>query len=247
MFNAKELDEESGMYYYEARYYNPPTFISRDPHFEKYPTFSPYAYCYNNPVNVIDPTGKDGIVTVNEETQTLTVTAVYFVQTVPYEGRPNSAYTSEEVAAMEQTINGILNNANHKVTEGEYAGYSVQFNLKFRDGGDAISMENSANNEKHDGIPIGNTFQKGDEKLYKQFIPTSEGVVGGFVSDYNRVAMNEKHDGSRNRIHELFHTFFFNRDNELYGIGSYLRFDRPNQDDINILINNPRLPKVKSQ
>ncbi|MFA7103325.1 MAG: hypothetical protein WC142_09050, partial [Bacteroidales bacterium] len=34
-FNAKELDEENGMYYYSARYYAPPTFISRDPMFEK--------------------------------------------------------------------------------------------------------------------------------------------------------------------------------------------------------------------
>jgi RHS repeat-associated protein len=59
MFNAKELDEESGMYYYEARYYAPPTFISRDPLFEKYPTISPYAYCSNNPVNRIDPSGMD--------------------------------------------------------------------------------------------------------------------------------------------------------------------------------------------
>jgi RHS repeat-associated protein len=59
MFNAKELDEESGMYYYEARYYAPPSFISRDPHFESYPTMSPYAYCANNPVKYIDPTGMD--------------------------------------------------------------------------------------------------------------------------------------------------------------------------------------------
>ena len=58
-FNAKELDEETGFYYYEARYYAPPVFISRDPLFEKYPTFSPYAYCVNNPVKYIDPDGMD--------------------------------------------------------------------------------------------------------------------------------------------------------------------------------------------
>jgi len=51
------LDEENGMYYYSARYYAPPTFISRDPMFEKYPSISPYTYCGNNPVNKIDPTG----------------------------------------------------------------------------------------------------------------------------------------------------------------------------------------------
>jgi RHS repeat-associated protein len=58
-FNAKELDEENGMYYYSARYYAPPTFISRDPMFEKYPSISPYTYCSNNPINRIDPSGED--------------------------------------------------------------------------------------------------------------------------------------------------------------------------------------------
>jgi len=61
MFNAKELDEESNMYYYSARYYAPPTFISRDPLFEKYPWESPYTYCGNNPVIYIDPNGREKI------------------------------------------------------------------------------------------------------------------------------------------------------------------------------------------
>ena len=58
-FNAKELDEETGMYYFEARYMAPPTFISRDPLFEKYPTFSPYTYCANNPIKYVDPDGRE--------------------------------------------------------------------------------------------------------------------------------------------------------------------------------------------
>jgi RHS repeat-associated protein len=58
MFNAKELDEENGMYYYEARYYAPPTFISRDPLFEKYLTLSPYAYCANNSLKYVDSDGR---------------------------------------------------------------------------------------------------------------------------------------------------------------------------------------------
>jgi RHS repeat-associated protein len=57
MFNAKELDEESGMYYYEARYYAPPVFISRDPLFEVKPWMNPYAYCSNSPVMRVDPSG----------------------------------------------------------------------------------------------------------------------------------------------------------------------------------------------
>lgn len=56
-FNAKELDEETGMYYYEARYYAPPTFISRDPLMNEKPWLTPYHYCSNNPVGRVDPSG----------------------------------------------------------------------------------------------------------------------------------------------------------------------------------------------
>lgn len=43
--------------------YLPPEVIGMqpDPHCEKYYSVSPYAYAFNNPVNVIDPNGKDGI------------------------------------------------------------------------------------------------------------------------------------------------------------------------------------------
>ena len=64
-FNAKELDEETGMYYYEARYYKPPVFTSRDPMFEKYFWTTPYAYCANNPVKYVDPSGCDIIPTLS--------------------------------------------------------------------------------------------------------------------------------------------------------------------------------------
>ena len=59
-FNAKELDSETGFYYYGARYYNPRLSIwnSVDPLAEKYPSWSPYAYCGNNPINYIDPDGR---------------------------------------------------------------------------------------------------------------------------------------------------------------------------------------------
>ncbi|MCZ8319768.1 MAG: RHS repeat-associated core domain-containing protein [Silanimonas sp.] len=58
-FNGKELDEETGLYYYGARYYDPKVsiWLSVDPLAEKFPNWSPYSYCFNNPSNWIDPTG----------------------------------------------------------------------------------------------------------------------------------------------------------------------------------------------
>ena len=59
-FNAKELDGETGNYYYGARYYHPVwgIWLGVDPLAEKYPSISPYAYVANNPINAIDPDGR---------------------------------------------------------------------------------------------------------------------------------------------------------------------------------------------
>ena len=58
--NAKEFDEETGMYYYGARYYEPrlSLWMSTDPLEEDYPNLSAYGYCHNNPIILYDPDGK---------------------------------------------------------------------------------------------------------------------------------------------------------------------------------------------
>ena len=60
-FNGKELDEETGLYYYGARYMNPRLSIwyATDPMQEKYPNISSYAYCAGNPVILFDYNGKE--------------------------------------------------------------------------------------------------------------------------------------------------------------------------------------------
>ena len=58
-FNGKELDEETGFYYYGARYYDPKIslWLSVDPLAEKRMGLSPYNFVQNNPLNRIDPDG----------------------------------------------------------------------------------------------------------------------------------------------------------------------------------------------
>ena len=69
LFNAKEFDEETGMYYYGARYYEPRLclWMACDSETELYPNISGYAYCLNNPVKLKDPDGNHVEVTLNEE------------------------------------------------------------------------------------------------------------------------------------------------------------------------------------
>ena len=63
LFNAKELDNETGLYYYGARYLDPTgaMWLSVDPLFEKYAGMSPYNYCAGNPIVRIEVDGKDWI------------------------------------------------------------------------------------------------------------------------------------------------------------------------------------------
>ena len=60
-FNGKEKDDETGYSYYGARYYTDrlSIWLSVDPLADKYPHLSPYAYCANNPVMYVDPTGME--------------------------------------------------------------------------------------------------------------------------------------------------------------------------------------------
>ena len=60
-FCAKEKDEESGYLYLGARYYIPDIsiFPTCDPMSDKYPSLTPYNYCANNPLRLIDPNGME--------------------------------------------------------------------------------------------------------------------------------------------------------------------------------------------
>ncbi|WP_455077997.1 RHS repeat-associated core domain-containing protein [Prevotella histicola] len=58
-FNGKEMDEETGLYYYGARYMDPMASIwyGVDPLAEKYANNSSYTYCLDNPIRWIDRKG----------------------------------------------------------------------------------------------------------------------------------------------------------------------------------------------
>ncbi len=60
-FSAKERDPETGYSYFGSRYYSSDlsVWLSVDPQAAKYPSLSPYTYCANNPVRLVDPNGED--------------------------------------------------------------------------------------------------------------------------------------------------------------------------------------------
>ena len=70
-FSAKEKDSETGFSYFGSRYYSSDLsiWLSVDPMSDKYPSLSPYTYCANNPIKLVDPNGEEIVIsqTTNEK------------------------------------------------------------------------------------------------------------------------------------------------------------------------------------
>ena len=68
-FSAKEKDSETGLSYFGSRYYSSDLsiWLSVDPMASKYPSLSPYAYCANNPVKLVDPNGEEIVITETKD------------------------------------------------------------------------------------------------------------------------------------------------------------------------------------
>ncbi len=60
-FSAKERDTETGLSYFGSRYYSSDLsiWLSVDPMSDKYPSMSPYVYCADKPVKLVDPNGEE--------------------------------------------------------------------------------------------------------------------------------------------------------------------------------------------
>ena len=60
-FSAKEKDAETGYSYFGSRYYSSDLsiWLSVDPMSDKYPSLSPYTYCANTPIKLVDPNGAE--------------------------------------------------------------------------------------------------------------------------------------------------------------------------------------------
>lgn len=125
-FGAKELDEETGLYYYGARYYNPRTQLwqSPDPVLDSYLDGSPnkgvfsssnlalYSYTQNNPVTYHDPNGLWGQVG-HQDTPHAAALAVGFPPGLSREiGRAAWAPDTDAREAMSQSSLADRHNVN---------------------------------------------------------------------------------------------------------------------------------------
>ena len=99
-FSAKEKDSETGLSYFGSRYYSSDLsiWLSVDPMSDKYLSLSPYVYCANNPIKLVDPNGEEIWIVCSDGTSRLKYTVG-----MQYDG------TDEKVKARIDHLNTIYN------------------------------------------------------------------------------------------------------------------------------------------
>ena len=121
LFNAKEFDEETGMYYYGARYYEPrlSLWMSTDPKEEKFANINTYCYTNNNPIRYEDFDGREWGIKYNE-----TGGVVY--ANVELQVNPN--IDQKIIEQYKQDINAEFNRMIKEVSSGKFSG-EINFNV----------------------------------------------------------------------------------------------------------------------
>jgi RHS repeat-associated protein len=224
-FSAKEKDEESGYGYFGARYYDSDISIwfSVDPMSDKYPSLSPYNYCLNNPIKLLDPNGEEVIVkgdAAEEATtfmSTKNVTVIRDAETGKL-SRTGEAKTSEEkmlVKAIESSdvivnltvnkSNTITNSEGTPIKDGNgnpmesgYGGAFMGNCLNYADDGN--TKANSAETQQFVSMDkLKNVFSKTDigTALIHEI---TESFIGGKISIESGNSANPAVRGVANKI-----------------------------------------------
>jgi RHS repeat-associated protein len=179
LYNGKELDEETGLYYYGARYYDArvSVWLGVDPLAEKYPNTTPYAYTANNPISYVDPDGKKIIVPKGSQGQLTEVlkstfgdNAKFFAYSDGGELLFNGSvknFTKEERKAFKYLSNLM---ESKKVT-----------NVEFTEKGTVVLKDGSTKT-----IDTGNNGAKGDAAVYHTSTQNGEAYI--FVNPNNTEA-----------------------------------------------------------
>ncbi|MGA4979370.1 SpvB/TcaC N-terminal domain-containing protein [Streptomyces cinereoruber] len=153
-FTGKELDAETGLYYYGARYYNPRTqlWASTDPALPDYldggmaggitepRNLAAYTYTHNNPVKLTDPTGKWPKM---PSWKTIGHTSLDVVGMVPVVGEAADLANAGWYAAEGDYVNAGLSAAS-AIPGAGYAANAAKYGNKALDATQAAKTANNA-------------------------------------------------------------------------------------------------------
>jgi RHS repeat-associated protein len=212
-FSAKEKDVETGLSYFGSRYYSSDLsiWLSVDPMAAKYASLSPYTYCYNNPILVMDPNGKYGVISIKkqvDENGNVTGGTATLVMNYYYNSSMTNSMTKEQAQQVEDNIITNLNQLKGQKVTIDGVQYTFDYQIGFKDLATEYGSGNPerwafADKYKNKGPQIGNYLQAvelkgGDVGQGAQYI------IGIDFKKLKQYVDCGRSDG-QTPIHEFFH------------------------------------------
>lgn len=206
-YNGMEINPELGLYDYGARNYDPVTarWTSIDPHADSYLSLSPYSYVANNPINAIDPDGRDYILIFDHENKTVTIQGTYYTQT-----GDNKSY--EDASTATSFWNDKSGEYNYSVGKGDDAtSYSVNFDLNVESVDNPVAEANKDNA----GFEVEEAMNPGSGSNVYGIRTDSDPLfvndnadqeTDGATKGGNLIGVKESRSGTDTGAHEVGHT-----------------------------------------
>ena len=209
LYQGKELQDDLGLeiYDFHARAYDP--VLGRtwqiDPHAENFLSESLYSFLGNNPINMVDPIGKDYGLVIDHDKKTVTITTTYYVKT----GDEKSLKSATASVGTWNENNGGMT---YKVGKGEGAmEYAVNFDFKVKE------VDNPKgefmNDRKADVADADKSTPDKSSNVYEVVSNNDKDVSGdthGVTRGDNYVKVRQSDADNTTGAHEMGHTLGLN-------------------------------------
>ena len=196
-FSAKERDPETGLSYFGARYYTSDLsiWLSVDPMAAKYPSLSPYVYCADNPVKLVDPNGETWVdADGNEITDHSKIKVYIFYDPKSFDKQSRKMYKAAEkkYGVGSVALSDATTENEFAKDWGDMAGSNIQeVDLNYH-GNNQTLMLNSAANQYITATGNGETNISGTKAKNVGDLPTPKGNISNAQLNINSCKSNSK-------------------------------------------------------
>ena len=212
-------------------------FTTPDPHAERYYSISPYAAFANNPVNVIDPDGRDYRMIIDQENNRITIAATYYA-------------TTQDMTSAQQSVdywNNQSGNFTYQTKDG--GNYTVDFSLT------AVEVQTDASMSAGQIRGALNTALSGDisgaGNVFQVVGNSDLGEnINGTTSGGNFIRVKDAQKTADTGAHEVGHTLGLTHSSS--GLMTPSSTDNRRSGDLNTrglngMITNPLIGRISSE